>query len=176
MLRKLLSFINDINLIKEGNGFYTKYKLAQSGFTIVEILVVFSIFVMVTTAGMVSFRQYSTHQILETSAADLISFIGHVRTSAVSQVIESPCVSQLQSYNIKIVGSSNYEMWVYCNSSSYQVRSRSLPNDVVFDSGTTSEISFAAGRGTSPGGVIRLRGAFSTKILQIDTAGNVSQT
>jgi hypothetical protein len=85
------------------------------------------------------------------------------------------CTGQLQGYSVKISPPVTYEMWGYCNASSYLIKTQKLSNEISFDTGTSPEIIFQVSSGVSPGGTIILKGAYATKVLQIDTSGNITE-
>ncbi len=145
------------------------------GFTLIELIVVFAIFFIVTAVGMVSFNQYNTVQELESVSADIASLLNSARVNAVTQTMQNLCTQQLLRYSIKITPPSTYAMIVYCNGTSFSLKNNTLPASIIFDTGTSSEISFLVASGLSSGGTVKLKGASKTKLIQIDTAGNTTE-
>jgi Tfp pilus assembly protein FimT len=150
-------------------------KLRFSGFTLVELIIVVSLFFVTTTAGIVSFSRFSTSQVLDTSVSEMITYLSGTRSNAVSQQMQGPCTAQLQRYSVRFSTQDTYELWVYCNNTSYLLKSERLPNGVTFTGGTSSEVSFDASTGTSSGGSIRMTGSGSTQVIQVDTGGNIAR-
>jgi len=69
------------------------------GFTLVEILVVMSIFVIIATISIVSFQDFARFQRYEQSVAEIVSLIEESRTNARSAVGE-------ERHGIKLFGTS----------------------------------------------------------------------
>ncbi len=152
-----------------------RWNEVQKGFTLVELLIVMGLLFVTISAGMVSFSQFSTRQVLDSAVLDMKSNLNSIRSNAVSQLMSGSCSSLLQRYSIKFINTDTFEFWVYCNSTSYLLKRQRLSTGVVFDSGTSSEISFSVSSGISSGGIIRLRGSGVTKSIQVDTAGNIRE-
>lgn len=145
------------------------------GFTFIELLIVFSLFFIITGAGMVKFSQFTTSQILNSSVGDITGFLNSTRTSAVSQTMLGTCTQTLQSYRVRISPPSTYQMWAYCNATNFPLnKPQNLPSGVTFDTGTSPEITFTVQTGYSSGGTIKLKGSVSAKTIKIDTTGNIT--
>jgi len=150
-------------------------KLDSRGFTLVELVVVFAIFFIATTAGMVSFSQYSNSQILDSSSKGVAGFLNNTRSNAVTQILLGSCTGSLLLYSVRFTMPSTYSMWAYCNGTSYLLKSERLPGGVTFDTGTSGEILFTVSTGASTGGgTVRLRGGSTIKIINVDTLGNIT--
>lgn len=145
----------------------------EKGFTLVELILVFTIFFITTTVGMIAFSKYTTSQALDSSAADVATFLQTTKTYAASQSMLGGCSSGLQRYSVKFTPPSAYEMFVYCGSS-VSIKKQTLPTDISFDTTTSSEISFTAGNGLSSGGTVKIKNSTNTENIQVDPAGNVT--
>lgn len=157
------------------------------GFTLIELIVVFSIFFLVTTVSLVSFSNFSSSQALNSSVLDVIAVLSEAKSSASSQFLPVPSIAavacnpaspQLNSYSIRINPPVTYSVWIYCNSSPrpFRYKERQLPSQIRFGSGTSSEVTFGAGTGQSNGGTIILIDSSRTKNIRIDTQGNINES
>lgn len=165
-----------------------KYCLANNrGFTLIELIVVFSIFFLVTTVSLVSFGNFSGSQVLNSSALDVIALLNETKSSASSQylplpsmpaVVCNPASPQLTSYSVRLNPPRTYSVWIYCNSSPrpFRYAEKQLPAQIRFGSGSSSEVIFNAGTGKSGGGTIILTDSARTKTIRIDTQGNINES
>ncbi len=163
-------------LLKGGEGGFWD----ADGFTLIELLIVFALFFLASTAGMVSFRNYTDSQTLNSAAKEFITFLNSARVNAVTQTVPSVC-NQLSpglvNYSVKITAGNAYEMDVYCNLNplaSPILKTKTLSNNVNFTTVPT-EIFFLAGNGNSPvARAVTLNYGSSSKTIQIDTSGNIT--
>ena len=147
----------------------------QKGFTLVELIVVFAIFFIVTGAGMVRFSQFSSQQLLDSSVKDVTAFLNITRSSAASQNMLGLCNQALLRYSVRFIAPDTYRMWAYCNSTNYNLnKTQKLPKGITFDTGTSPEISFFVQTGYSPGGTLKLKGNGAVRSIIIDNSGNIS--
>lgn len=145
------------------------------GFTLIELMVVMAILLIGTSVGMASFMKYGKSQDLTQASADVASWLNNAKTNAVVQSFPPPCIQLLTMYSIKTNSASNtYEMWVYCNGTSFLLKNQKLPSGVTFDVGTSAEITFAAASGVSSGGTIKVKNVSKTNTIIIDTVGNIT--
>ena len=164
--------------------------VSSAGFTLLELVVVFSVISILSTIGIASFVSYSNSQVLQGSVSDLISKIHLAQANAASQVKPSAyCLPSdvLNGYGININTSPNgqgnytYSMYVECNATAYTMgSSSSLPKGVQFESypivTTTNNIFFPVLTGGVAGsGMISLTGYNLSKCIIIDSSGVISQ-
>ncbi len=125
----------------------------SAGFTLIELSIVISILVVLTTAGLAAFVNFSRSQSLQTAAYDLSTTLNLAKSRAFSQVkpdqgydnsgmlIVEPCVSQpLDGYKVLIhKASSSYELVAVCSGENFYIQSRvNFPTNVTVSSDTTS--------------------------------------
>lgn len=157
------------------------------GFTLIELIVVFSIFFLVTTVSLISFGTFSSSQVLNSSVLDVIAVLNEAKSSATSQYMPVPSVPaiacnasspQLTSYSIRINPPRTYSIWIYCNSTPrpFKYKEKILPQEVSFGTGSSGEILFSAGTGKSGSGIINMSDASRTKTIRIDSQGNINES
>lgn len=176
----------------------------QSGFTLIEIIVVFTIIAILSLIGVASFVSYGRMATLQNGASDLTSTLLLAKSRAISQVkplsSQAPqCNDQTALNGYKVVlcptSSSNiicdsadsYVFGVVCSSTAcsdslcsnitpQKIQSRILPQNITFDSGSTSTSFFfpviSGGVGGAPAKII-LDGYGNQKTINIDSTGGV---
>lgn len=149
-----------------------------AGFTLIELLVVFSILVIGSVVGIASFGEFQKDKILDTTIAEIESFLNNARANAVTQTFpHSITCNSIQKYSVAITSSDTYEMDVYCNNESNPrlLKIRRLPSEVkfVYSGGENIEIFFNIANGFSQEEKI-IRFVESSKQIKIDTAGNIT--
>lgn len=170
-----------INRIKHVNSGF--------GFTILELLVVFSLISIITGAGFVSLVSYSRKQVVTESVADIKQTIQLARFSALSSVKPEECQpnDQLLSYTVNFCISGNpsclaepgydYQLYATCGTQPpIFIKSYKLPQNVTFlATSTCQNVTFKA---INPGvtGVpcdLKIAGLEGNVTLLIDVQGYV---
>lgn len=159
----------------------------DSGFTMVEMLVVFAILVIGSTAGIASFKRFGEAKKLDVAASEVESSLNNARINAVTQTLPQsvvPCTEPLPpvppppvnlQYIVSITSATAYEMDVFYNGVCSRVKAGKLPTGVTFTL-VPNLIYFLTSTGTSPaGGSVTLNGAYGSKQIIIDTAGNITK-
>ena len=72
---------------------HKKFFSTQAGFTLIELIVVFSIITLLSAIGIASFVTYSRSQNVDTSMKDFKSMLFTARSRALSQLRDSACFS-----------------------------------------------------------------------------------
>ncbi len=166
------------------------------GFTLLELVVVFSIIATISTIGVASFVSYSQTQTLQQAENDLLTALNTAKSLSGAQVKVYPennlaCnVGQsFGGYGIKIVevtppGSNYYYFYIMCSGteSPHTTFQTTLPKSVYFDSTntTTTDVFFPVLTGGVVGsGNIVIYSTFTTpnptKTIAVDSGGNISQ-
>ncbi len=122
-----------------------------SGFTILELLVVFSLIAVVSGVGFISFVSYSRKQILVQAKSDVKQAVELARFNALSNVKPAACGSDsLTSYTVKFctnlnclgisgtINGQSYIVRVSCGAQNPLVLSKTLPQNVTFLDGDSS--------------------------------------
>lgn len=160
----------------------------QLGFTIIEILVVFSLVAFLSGIGIISFVTYSRSQELSQSASNIKLFVQEAKFNALSSVksvnsgenTSIDCGTEsLTGYSVEIFqAAKELRMFMLCaNASSQLVKTFKLPENLSFTASTTcSEVQFEV-VSANPTGLpcdIQFVGYGSQKTVAVDRIGNVS--
>jgi len=173
-------------------GFILNFPVLKKseGFTLLELIVVFSIIAILSTIGVASYTSYARQQLLQGAVNDLSAVLNTAKSKASAQVKPSTCLGSLQGYGVTIyktaVGShvaNSYTLSASCSGNVSPIESPSvnLPTGVTFDSSTdTSSIFFSVLTGavnlTGPAGnigsiVLAEAGLTAKKTITVDEAG-----
>lgn len=158
----------------------------QKGFTLLEILVVFSIVAILSGIGVASFSAYSRSQQLAQSANNIKLLVNEARFNALSAVKSHKnesgstitCGTEtLIGYSVSKVGNNQLELDLLCsNSAAQEVRTLTAPNGYAFGNASTcTQIIFGTLSSTSSGlpCTLVLTGFSKSKSIAIDVNGNV---
>lgn len=161
-------------------SFVTSSLSSRSGFSLIELMVVFSIITIVSGIGFVSFKSYSDRQIISSNAQDIKLAVETAKFNAVSAVKQSGCVSSdaLRGYNFNLnPASKTYSISILCGINEYVVKAKKVSSQVAISSGSTcSKIEFESLTGQISGAncTIILSGYNQTVTLMVDSLGSVS--
>src|ERR1035437_8596669 len=164
-------------------------KCRQGGFTLIELIVVFTVIAILSTIGTASFVSYSHTQALNQAASDLVQNLNLAKSLSASQLktfnqngnTYVQCQNQsLSGYGVYISASQassyyHYSMYIACitetgvmskhpdpaSSNPLQIK---LPTGIVIDSPTNMDIFFPVLSGgiiSTGGNSIVLRSAYS---------------
>jgi len=154
----------------------------QLGFTLIEIIVVFTIIAILSIIGVAAFVSYGRIQTLETSTSNLKSTLFLAKSRAISQV-NTECNKRsqiLDGYQVVIFTSDNhYELQSVCSTNfTYTISSTTLPKNITFDSRTPSTPFFfrVISGGVKDTGTIYLVGYGNERRILIDSTGGIQQT
>lgn len=159
----------------------------NEGFTLIEILVVFSIVAVLSGIGIASFASYSRTQQLAQSANNIKLLVSEARFNALSGVKTNKgqdgntvtCGSEsFEGYSVTVLGNNQIELALQCeNIGSMTTKLLTMPKGYTFGNGTTcSQVHFDSLSSTGSGVPcqIVLAGFNQTKTLLVDAAGNTS--
>lgn len=145
----------------------------MKGFTLIEILVVFSVMAVLSIIGVASFVAYNQTRELHTSALDLVSILNVAKSRSQTQVKPVACgVQKLLGYQVTLCGVGGsaclgpdagnaraYELQVLCQDLTLPpIQSRMLSPGLSFDTATqptfifpifTSQVNLSGGPLTS---------------------------
>jgi len=173
---------------------------AQRGFTIIELLVVFSVISIIAGIGFVSFSSYNDTQKLTGSVKTLESFIDDAKHSAISSVVPERtesgnainCTQAVSSYSVNIceenanclASGHDYEIVLRCGINQYIIKTGNFQNGVNFGADSVNEcrsISFSILSGVVqlvPNQAtceINLANENNSNSFLVDNAGNIHE-
>lgn len=163
----------------------------QAGFTVIELIVVFSIIAILSVIGVASFVSYSRVQILESASQDLLSTLLTAKSRAISQVKPTAQIPQcndsaiLNGYKVILCPTSSsdvlcdspnsFVLAVTCSTQSYKLKSSTFPKNVTY-SPVPSTLSFffpVISSGVTGSGTITLSAYGNTKTIVVDPIGGI---
>jgi len=149
----------------------------SKGFTLVELIVVFSVVAIITSAGLASFAAYGNQQSLQIAGADVLSFLQTARSRAISQIKPSSCAAAtLDSYDVTFtVPGSDYALNAVCDGAEFPIGTKTLPSKLQFKSGSDTKISFQVLDGTANNSTVTIinRSGGISKVITVDNIGNI---
>jgi prepilin-type N-terminal cleavage/methylation domain-containing protein len=154
----------------------------HKGFTIIEILVVLSVIVILSSVGFASLLFYGRREAVNQAAQGLKSAVLTARFNAISAVRPSSSCTVLKGYKILIFTSDNsYSIHRVCDSGESGVYRNKLSPGFSFSSVPCSQIYFATLSGSAscvsgslPANIVIRGEAGITKTVRIDLNGNAS--
>ena len=163
-----------------------KKDFASRGFTLLELVVVFSVLAAVSTVGIASFVSYSKSQTLQGTYLNLIQALNLARADALSQVKPAFCEGHtLQGYEVDLNTFSNPNSYTFsakCDGiSDPNPQTVSLPPNIAFNSTLTPQTSIffpiLSNTVLSCSGnnicVITIKGYNSCRAIIIDSLGGI---
>ncbi|RJQ37116.1 prepilin-type N-terminal cleavage/methylation domain-containing protein [Candidatus Microgenomates bacterium] len=164
----------------------------SKGFTLIEIVIAFSIMAIVSMIGLAAFVDYSRSQSLNNAVNGLVTMFNKAKSSAQSQVVPASCIS-FQGYKVLICSgpsvsepcnsNDDYEMDAVCGRTNVLIESiKFTDNNVGFDTSSTTSTSFlfkalSGGVDLSAGintGVVRINGFGNHKDISVNKSGNIT--
>jgi Tfp pilus assembly protein FimT len=151
-----------------------------AGFTLIEMLVVFSLLFTFSTAGIASYVQFTNTQSLDASTAEFSTILSTARMRAVSQIVPAAatpsCAGQtLHGYQVNFTPSwKDYEVDILCGGNVVALNKQKLSNNICFNSSSNTPVIFNVTDGTTKPATITINGVDKSKVISIDNAGNVS--
>lgn len=151
-IRELKKRIGVVNWIKSG-----------AGFTLIELVVAFSIIAVLSTIGVAAFLDYSRSQTLQQATNDLITTINAAKSKAIAQIKpnDARCLPDkvLSGYKV-VLNTGQYTLYAVCGGFNVPIPpatdatpiTTKLPKGVSFDSSMTLPMTITFGVLT--GGVV----------------------
>src|SRR3989344_5909912 len=72
----------------------------KQGFTLIEVVIAFSIMAIISLVGIAAFISYNRAQVLNTAASDVVGIFNLAKARSSSQVKPASCVGSLDSYKV----------------------------------------------------------------------------
>lgn len=151
----------------------------DSGFSLIELMVVFLVVSIISGLGFASYKSYSDKQILTSAAQDLKQVIDNTKFNALSSVKPSNCAStdSLTGYKFNLMQISNsYTMSALCGANEYVIQNKKPQFPVlILSSSTCTAIQFSSlnGRTSTANCTIGISAYGKTATLTVDPIGNV---
>jgi len=121
---------------------------SSKGFTLLELIIVFTVIAILSSIGIASFVGYSRSQTVQTAAYDLQNTLSLAKSKAMSQVKPTVCASTaaLLGYRVDLdTGNGTYKILVICSDGQFNPLSgnneTTLPTAVSFDTNKTDTFS-----------------------------------
>lgn len=147
------------------------------GFTMMELIVVFSVMGILTAISIVSYSSYSNTQSFQSASADVISMLQTAKSRSLSQVKPPSCTGRtLFAYQVVLdIPGSTYRMEALCDNTANLVVRQDLPDNVTFTSNSNQKTVFNVISGTvNTPGTISLTGYGKTKVITVSGVGGIS--
>lgn len=87
---------------------------SSSGFTLIEVIVSFSVIAILSTLGIAAFLLYSTDQQFKNTYLEFANNVSSARSRSISQVKPTGCIDTLLGYKIYIKSANQYEIYAIC--------------------------------------------------------------
>ncbi len=156
----------------------------KKGFTLIELIVVFSVIAILSTIGVASFVSYSRAQTLQQATNDFVNVLNTAKARSVSQIKPSQCnsASTLDGYVVIVnIAGNSYTLNVICSGTTTPLSQPfTLPANVSFNSATgippttTTSILFSVLTGGVIGtGNIVLSSYGQTKTATVTSVGGI---
>ncbi len=159
----------------------------SQGFTLIEIIVVFSIIAVVSSIGIASFVTYSKTQVFNSAVSDFTSTLSLAKSRSLSQVKPSSCSGTLSGYQVALCKWSpldcvsadedkDFALSVVCDGTLVSsVYGKILPNGITIDRLSSllpySFLFHVLTGGVNQGGQVKIEGSGYCKVVTV-TAGS----
>ncbi len=156
-----------------------------AGFTLIEVLLAFSLSVTVAFVSVLGFVQFNSLQQFNNASNDVVTMLQKAKSHAISQVkpqtVPACATNTLDGYEVRLcgiagstcAGAGQYNLYVICSSSNL-IQTATLPTGVSFANGSTTSFIFRVLNGSSTSGTITMNGFGKTKTVQVNSIGIIS--
>lgn len=150
----------------------------QYGFTLIELLIVVFLMSILTLSSITVFFSYTRSQSFQIGVADVVNILNKAKSRSISQTkpMQECGTERLEGYEFSHPSEGTYYILsVKCGGIYHILERKNLPAQVSFTPDSTNKIFFNASTGiVSSAGQIILVSNGATKIVNIDTVGNIS--
>lgn len=153
--------------------FYLKQH-KNSGFTLVEILLAFTLLIVASTVGIIGYTQFNNSQKFNNAVADVAMMLEKAKSRAQNQVKPSSCTGTLSNYVVNFSGDV-YTLIVNCPSP-ITLESKQLPTGITFSSAANFTFSIMDGAVTFTSGVtsVTLTDSSRSKTIEVSPVGIIT--
>lgn len=159
---------------------------SKRGFTIIELIVVFSVIAIISTIGIASFVSYTNSQKLRNAVLEVKTALQDARSQALSQTRPNTCNGTLDAYEVRIcckssgtgcpscITSGDYEIDAICSNVAVNTSFGTLPSDVTFSSTQTTQRTFhfvPIVGGVTNSGTIGITQSNTTQTINVTSTG-----
>ena len=151
-------------------------KNKSSGFTLIELVVVFSIIGILSVLGIAGFNEYNQVQTLQTATNDVATMLNLAKSRALSQVkLNSICIPTrpLRGYRVLLLGTNIYRLRIHCGGSVRTILEKRLPRNITFGAAGTFFFPVLKGGVTTSGQVV-LSGYGQTRCIAVSEVGMIA--
>jgi len=151
----------------------------SEGFTLIELVVAFSIMAILGTVGIASFVSYSRSQSLQQATNDLTMTINTARAKSLAQVSNICSGSGVFNGYDVVISTNSYNLNAECSGSNVLIKSTPFPTGVSLHNPPSPPITitFAVLSGgvtvTPTAANIQIDGVSGSKKFTIDSGGNI---
>lgn len=112
----------------------------SNGFTLLELIIVFSVIAIISTVGIAAFVNYSKQQTLQASYLDILSVLNAAKSYSISQTKPQACgVNPLEGYKVSFdLFNDKYSLSAQCEGYEETLKTGVMPENIAFNDTLTT--------------------------------------
>lgn len=162
----------------------------NNGFTLIELVVVATVIVILSTISIAAFANFDKSQTIHAATTRVTTMLQKAKSRAQSQVkppIGTCVTNTLESYEVQICGLSGsdcstpntFRLMVRCGGTANEVETDTLPQTTSFTAGSAKSVLFRLFTGgvdgaITPKTIIITSGVNQTQTITITSVGSIS--
>lgn len=147
----------------------------MKGFTLIELIVVFSISAMLGAIGIASYASYNDSQAFESDTLGVITMLNTAKSHALSKAKPPQCANMtLQGYQVTLSSSRVYTLSALCGGNTYVMTTKNLSAKSTFAVTSAPKVEYNTTGAIRTSSVITIVNNGRTKTIRVNTAGTVS--
>lgn len=158
----------------------------QSGFTLIEVMIVISLIAVLSVTGILAFSSFSRTQVLNAASGDVVVLLNLAKSRAYSQVKPSIAIcanNPLDGYEIRVCSSScpgapagsDLGLYVRCGGQSAGISYTNFPELTVTSTANPYFYPVLKGGVSSPGDITIQNANGDIRQVSVNSSGLVSQ-